>query len=60
LVLAHRAADHFQTATGLTPFGARLTTSDPFRPITIRSVHADADMVIVLWDGRGIAKNAQT
>lgn len=22
---------------------------------TIRSVHADADMVIVLWEGRGIA-----
>ncbi|MDQ3946896.1 MAG: nuclear transport factor 2 family protein [Actinomycetota bacterium] len=43
----------------LTPFGARFTTSDPFRPTTIRSVHADADTVIVLWDGRGIATDGQ-
>ncbi len=39
----------------LGPFGARFTTSAPFRPTTIRSVHADGDTVIVLWDGRGIA-----
>jgi uncharacterized protein len=43
----------------LTPFGARFTASDPFRPITIRSVHADGDTVIVLWDGRGIANDGQ-
>ena len=39
----------------LTPFGARFTTSEPFRPVTIRSVHADGDTDIVVWDGRGIA-----
>ncbi|MGH8984081.1 MAG: nuclear transport factor 2 family protein [Acidimicrobiia bacterium] len=43
----------------LTPFGARFTTSDPFRPTVIRSVHADGDTVIVLWDGRGIANDGQ-
>jgi ketosteroid isomerase-like protein len=43
----------------LGPFGARFTTSDPFRPITIRSVYADGDTVIVLWDGRGIAIDGQ-
>jgi uncharacterized protein len=43
----------------LTPFGARFTTSDPFRPTRIRSVHADGDTVIVLWDGRGIANDGQ-
>lgn len=43
----------------LRPFGARFTTSDPFRPITIRSVHADGDTVIVLWDGHGIAIDGQ-
>jgi ketosteroid isomerase-like protein len=39
----------------LTPFGARFTTSEPFRPVAIRSVYADGDTVIVVWDGRGIA-----
>jgi uncharacterized protein len=43
----------------LTPFGARFSTSDPFRPITVRSVYADGDSVIVLWDGRGVANDGQ-
>ena len=43
----------------LTPFAARFATSEPFRPIRIRSVHADGDTVIVLWDGRGIANDGQ-
>lgn len=43
----------------LTPFGARFSTSEPFRPTTIRSINADRDMVIVLWDGRGIATDGQ-
>ena len=43
----------------LAPFAARFTTFDPFRPITIRSVHADGDTVIVVWDGRGIATDGQ-
>jgi uncharacterized protein len=38
----------------LAPFGARFSTSEPFRPIRIRSIHADDDTVIVLWDGRGV------
>jgi ketosteroid isomerase-like protein len=37
------------------PFGARFLPSQRFRPTNIRSVHADGDTVIVLWDGRGIA-----
>jgi ketosteroid isomerase-like protein len=42
----------------LMPFGARFSASpDPFRPVRIRSVHADGDTVIVLWDGRGIAND---
>ena len=43
----------------LTPFGARFSSSDPFRPVEIRSLHADGDTVIVLWDGRGIANDGQ-
>src|SRR5215470_8347084 len=43
----------------LQPFGARFTTSGRFRPTRIRSVHADGDTVIVLWDGRGIATDGQ-
>jgi hypothetical protein len=43
----------------LAPFGARFTTSDPFRPIRIRAIYADGDTVIVLWDGRGIATDGQ-
>jgi uncharacterized protein len=43
----------------LQPFGARFTTTGPFRPTRIRSVHADGDTVIVLWDGRGIATDGQ-
>jgi ketosteroid isomerase-like protein len=44
----------------LRPFGARFSSSsDPFRPVRIRSVHADGDTVIVLWDGRGIANDGK-
>ena len=43
----------------LAPFGARFTPSDPFRPISIRSIHADDDTVVVVWDGRGIAHDGQ-
>jgi ketosteroid isomerase-like protein len=38
----------------LAPFGRRFSTDRPFRPTSIRAVHADGDTVIVLWDGRGI------
>ena len=43
----------------LAPFGARFTAEDRFRPTTVRSVHADGDTVIVLWDGRGVANDGQ-
>lgn len=44
----------------LAPFGARFaSSSDPFRPVTIRSVYADKDTVIVLWDGRGVANDGK-
>jgi ketosteroid isomerase-like protein len=43
----------------LAPFGARFSSSEPFRPTTIRSIHADGDTVIVLWDGRGMANDGQ-
>jgi uncharacterized protein len=39
----------------LTPFGARFASGEPFRPRIIRSILADGDAVIVLWDGRGAA-----
>lgn len=42
----------------LVPFGARFaSSSDPFRPVRIRSLHADGDTVIVRWDGRGTAND---
>jgi ketosteroid isomerase-like protein len=39
----------------LTPFGARFTAQDPFRPVLIRGIHEDpsTDMVIVAWNGAG-------
>jgi len=41
----------------LGPFGARFVSGEPFRPHEIRSIHADGDTVIVLWDGRGVAND---
>jgi ketosteroid isomerase-like protein len=41
----------------LAPFGARFAAGERFRPTTIRSVHADGDTVIVLWDGEGVAND---
>jgi uncharacterized protein len=43
----------------LEPCGARFATSEPFRPIRIRSVLADGDTVIVRWDGHGIANDGR-
>lgn len=43
----------------LAPFGARFSTSEPFRSIRIRSLHADGDTVVVVWDGRGTANDGQ-
>ena len=41
----------------LAPFGARFASGEAFRPTRIRSLHADGDAVIVLWDGRGVAND---
>jgi uncharacterized protein len=43
----------------LNPFGARFAAGERFRPVTIRSIHADGDAVIVLWNGRGIANDGR-
>jgi ketosteroid isomerase-like protein len=41
----------------LAPFGARFNDGEPFRPTTIRSITADGDTVVVIWDGQGIAND---
>ena len=43
----------------LAPFGARFSQGEPFRPVRIRSIHADGDTVIVVWDGHGVANDGQ-
>lgn len=42
----------------LAPFGARFSTEQPFRPVTIRGIFADdtSSTVIVLWDGSGMTR----
>jgi ketosteroid isomerase-like protein len=61
-VIAWKARDGDEsgpgTRTGRTP-GARFATGERFRPIRIRSVHADGDTVIVVWDGRGVANDGR-
>ena len=49
------ASKHEYLEEFVKPFGARFLASERFRPTNIRSVHADGNTVIVLWDGRGIA-----
>ena len=36
----------------LAPFAARFADGERFRPVRVRSIHADGDTVIVVWDGR--------
>jgi hypothetical protein len=43
----------------LAPFGARFAEGERFCPSLIRSVHADGDTVIVIWDGRGVANDGE-
>jgi ketosteroid isomerase-like protein len=43
----------------LAPFGARFAAGEPFRPVRIRSVHADGDAVVVVWEGRGVANDGR-
>lgn len=37
----------------LAPFARRFAPDAPFRPVRIRSVLADGDTVVVVWDGEG-------
>ncbi len=43
----------------LAPFGARFSPREPFRPTKIRSITAEGDTVVVVWDGRGIANDGE-
>jgi uncharacterized protein len=43
----------------LAPFGARFAAGERFRPARIRSIHADCDTGIVVWDGRGVANDGR-
>ncbi|HEY1368522.1 MAG TPA: nuclear transport factor 2 family protein [Gaiellaceae bacterium] len=43
----------------LAPFAARFSAGEPFRPVRIRSITADGDTVVVLWDGHGVANDGQ-
>jgi ketosteroid isomerase-like protein len=44
----------------LAPFSARFGSEDPFRPVAIRSVVADGEVVVVIWDGRGTTNAGTT
>jgi ketosteroid isomerase-like protein len=35
------------------------TDGEPFRPVRLRSVVADGDTVVVVWDGRGVANDGR-
>ena len=41
----------------LAPFGARFAAGERFRPVTIRMIVADGDVVVVVWDGHGVAND---
>ena len=54
----YRDREEFVTEV-LAPFGARFADGEPFRPARIRSVIADGDTVVVVWDGRGVANDGR-
>jgi uncharacterized protein len=44
----------------LAPFGLRFAaSSEPFRPVRVRSLTADGDTVVVVWDGYGVANDGR-
>jgi ketosteroid isomerase-like protein len=43
----------------LAPFGARFAAGERFRPVRIRSIYADGETVIVIWDGSGVANDGE-
>ena len=44
----------------LAPFGARFARGERFRPAESRGTYCDADTVIVMWDGHGVANDGVT
>ena len=44
----------------LTPFGARFARGERFRPVRVRSILADGDIVVVVWDGHGVSNDGRT
>jgi ketosteroid isomerase-like protein len=51
---SYDSRDEFM-ADVLAPFGHRFPAEEPFRPVRIRHVVADGDIVVVVWDGHGVA-----
>ena len=51
----HPTDEYVTVISGNVSYG----TGERFRPATIRSIHADGDTVIVLWDGHGVANDGQ-
>lgn len=43
----------------LAPFGARFASGERFRPVRVRTILADGDTVVVVWDGHGVANDGQ-
>jgi ketosteroid isomerase-like protein len=43
----------------LAPFGARFAAGERFRPVRVRSIVADGETVVVVWDGRGVANDGR-
>jgi len=43
----------------LAPFGARFAAGERFCPVRVRSINADGDTVVVVWDGHGVANDGQ-
>jgi ketosteroid isomerase-like protein len=41
----------------LAPFGQRFVGGERFRPVRVRSILADDDTVVVVWEGRGVASD---
>ena len=44
----------------LQPFASRFSPDAPFRPVRVRSTHADGDTVVVVWDGEGTTRVGTT
>jgi ketosteroid isomerase-like protein len=54
----YRSAEEFIDEV-LVPFGARFARGERFRPVRVRSILADDDAVVVIWDGHGIANDGR-